>query len=101
MTFKSILVEKHETRAGAMAPHRPGAEYAVIGSLNAYTWPVPLKVFAEKNGLAVEWVDNCWIRVCVDAIQLGAFLAAGNQGRPTMLDEIQPSDWFVINEEEF
>ncbi len=101
MTFMSLFVEKHETRAAAMTPHVPGADYAILGSLNAYTWPVSLKAFADENGLAIEWVDNCWTRVCVDASQLRAFLTAGKDERSTMPGKIEDSGWFVINEEEF
>ena len=100
MTFMSIFVEKHSSEESAKAPYVSGASHEVFGSVNAYTWPHPVYKFAEENGLAIDWVDNCWIRVCVDGAQLKAFLAAGESTLGDH-DKIGDSDWFVINEEEF
>jgi hypothetical protein len=100
MTFKSIFVEKHESEIAAKAPYVSGANYSIFGSLNAYTWPHSLKVFADENGLAIDWVDNCWIRVCVNGSQLRSFLALGNE-LTAMAAEARSTDWYVINEEEY
>lgn len=93
-------MERHASQAAAMAPHATGKDYDIFGSLNAHTWPLSLKVFADVNGLSIDWVDNCWIRVCVDGAQLKAFLAAGDSKLGNQ-PNIGNSDWFVINEEEF
>lgn len=100
MTFRSLFVEKHGGRAAAMEPHVTGRAYAILGALDAHTWPLPLKTFAEMNGLSIDWVDNCWIRVCVNGTQLKAFLAAGD-GKLGDRANMGDSNWFVINEEEF
>ncbi len=101
MTFKSIFVEKHASHDAAKAPHVTGANYEIFGSLDAYTWPHSLKVFADENGLSIDWVDNCWIRVCVNGSQLRSFLALGNDELTAMAAEARSTDWYVINEEEF
>ncbi len=95
MTFKSLFVENHEGEAAVKAPYVSGADYAIFGSLNAYTWPHSLKVFADENGLAIDW-----IRVCVNGSQRRSFLAYGNE-LTAMAAEARSTDWYVINEEEF
>ena len=100
MTYMSIFVERHPSEASARAPYVTGAGREIFGSVDAYRWPHPLHKFANENGIAIDWVDNCWIRVCVNGSQLRSFLAYGNE-LTAMAAEAKSTDWYVINEEEF
>lgn len=100
MTFQSMFVEKHDSHESAKAPYVTGANYKIFGSVDAYRWRHSLKVFADENGLPIDWVDNCWIRVCVNGSQLRSFLALGEE-LTAMAAQARSTDWYVINEEEF
>lgn len=104
MTYRSLIVEEHETRESATAVFVAGGHYKIFALLNAFTWPSPAWAFARDNDLSTDYVDNCWLRVALDAHTLRGFLALGaktelNIGE--LIDRVENGHWYVINEEEF
>lgn len=103
MTFMSLFVEQHDTEASAREAHVTGREYAVCGSLDARSWTSPVSSFAAAHDLPIDYVDNSWLRVAMDATTLRQFLNSGPASDPvaSLLDRVDDRKWYVVNEEEF
>lgn len=104
MTFRSLFIEEHDDRDSAVAAYVTGAAYRVFGRLDAYGWSNPAWAFAREHGLAVDYVDNAWLRVAVDAAMLRGFLQGGAEsdaGAVELIGRVADGRWYVINEEEF
>ncbi len=101
MTFRSTFVEIHSSRDSAVEPYCR-SDVPLLKLMDSLTWG-SLASFAGKHCLHVEYVDNCWIRVAVDNVQLSKFLtnAAGLKDESQLATEVPLGKWFVINEEEF
>ena len=67
--------------------------------------PYDLQTWAQKAGLHIEYVDNCWLRVEVTAAQLQMFLNELYAKHPACIAEalskINMSERYVIVAEEF
>jgi len=107
MTFRSLFVEEHPSQASATTPYVDWAskpDVPLFCSLNAYTWPTSAWGFAREHNLHMDYVDNCWLLVAVDAEMLRKFLNAGrteDADVPGILERVTDDHWYVINEEEF
>lgn len=104
MTFRSLFIEEHENQASALEPYVTGKDYALCGSLNAYSWTASAWSFATTHNLPIDYVDNCWLRVAMDSAFLRRFLQSGSGGDsiPALLiAKIDERKWYVVNEEEF
>ena len=103
MTFMSLLVEQHDTEASAREAHVTAREYAVCGSLDAWSWTASVSSFAATHGLPIDYVDNCWLRVAMDSTLLRLFLHSGPASDQVtrLLDRVDDRKWYVVNEEEF
>jgi hypothetical protein len=104
MTFRSLTIERHETRESAQAPYRVDHSYHLIFSLNAFTFPKSLHSFAAEQDLPLSYVDNAWLRVAMDGRALKQFLDLGRRteiGLDSQLQLIEDQRWFVVTEEEF
>lgn len=104
MTYKSLTIEEHSDQQSATAAYRNNGDYKRFASLNAFTWPGSAWSFAQDNNLAVDYVDNCWLRVAVNAQGLREFLGIGGGNHPEAfgaLEKVCDGYWYVINEEEF
>lgn len=103
MTFRSLFIEQYETHETATAPFAFGKEdHEDFGRLDDAAGT--LWSFAKANNLEPDYVDNCWMRVAVDAAGLRRFLesALPHAPRAAELLTLVPDDkWFVINDEEF
>lgn len=104
MTYQSLTIEEHSNQRTATAAYRYDGEYKAFASLNAFTWPGSALSFAEDNDLAVDYVDNCWLRVAMNAENMRKFLSVGAECHPEAfgtIEKVCDDCWYVINEEEF
>ena len=102
MTFRSLFIEQHESRESATAAFAPGQDNQLFGWLNDAAGT--LWSFAKSNNLEPNYVDNCWMRVVVDADGLRSFLELSLSHAPRaeeLLTLVPDGKWFVINDEEF
>lgn len=104
LTYQSLTIEEHADEDSAVAAYSLDAARPTFCSLNAYTWPRSAWAFARDKNLPVSCVDNCWIRIAVDAPRLRDFLNTGILADPSVKElfgRIREDRWYVINEEEF
>jgi hypothetical protein len=97
-----MFIEQHDSRQSAIAPLASESDHTVIARLDDAAGT--LWSFAKANGLEPDYVDNCWMRVAVDAGQLRTFLTFVLPYVPhpaDLLTRIRDDQWFVINDEEF
>ena len=106
MTYRSLFIEEHPDRASATILYdsklKRGAPLFCF--LNAQTWPTSALAFAEEHELHVDYVDNCWLLVALDAAKLRLFLSGGQASDPNVaaiLERVKDDHWYVVNEEEF
>lgn len=104
MTFRSLWVEIGSK--GGKAEDRPCDESAcaVLFSLNAFTFPGSLGVFAEQKGVMQTYVDNAWLRVAMDGAALKEFVALGEATEIELhrkADLIDDAHWYLVSDEEF
>lgn len=102
MPFRSLFIEQYESRESATAPFASGNDDQLFGRLNDAAGT--LWSFAKSNKLEPDYVDNCWMRVAVDAAGLRRFLELSLPRAPRaaeLLTLVPDDKWFVINDEEF
>lgn len=102
MTFRSMFIEQYASRESATAPFASGQDHELFGRLNDAAGT--LWSFAKSNKLEPDYVDNCWMRVAVDAAGLRRFLELSLARAPRaseLLMLVPDGKWFVINDEEF
>ena len=101
LTFTSFFIEDHSNRESALEPHRHGADYRLFPLVQSIDLPT-VWATAREHALPVDYVDNCWIRVAVDAPMLRRFLAAkGDPKAAQAIARIEDDHWYVLNEEEY
>jgi len=106
MTYRSLFVEEHPNRVSATIPHdtKVGRNAPLFCWLDTDTWPISALAFAEEHNLHIDYVDNCWLLVALDAATLKQFLRAGQSSDSNVaaiLERVKDEHWYVINEEEF
>jgi hypothetical protein len=104
LTFRSLTIESHPSLESAQAHEGGGKSYENLQSLNAYTFPKPLRAFAEEHRLDIFYVDNAWIRVAMNGRLLKQFMAFGHETEIDLagqMDRVRDEGWYVVNEEEF
>lgn len=101
MTFTSFFIEDHPDRESALAPFRSGADYRLFPLLQSISMP-SVWATAREHALPVDYVDNCWMRVAVDADMLRLFLGTnGDPNAAQAIERVEDDHWYVLNEEEF
>ena len=67
--------------------------------------PYALQAWAQKHDFEIEYIDNCWLRVEVSAVQLREFWEELYPHDPAYVSEtmrrISPTESYVIVAEEF
>ena len=106
MTYRSLFVEEYPSGVSATIPHdtKVGRNASLFCWLDADTWPISALAFGQANKLHIDYVDNCWLLVALDAAMLKRFLSAGQTSDPNVsgiLERVKDDHWYVINEEEF
>lgn len=102
MTFRSMFIEQYASRESATAPFASEQDHELFGRLDDAAGS--LWGYAKANNLEPDYVDNCWMRVAVDAAGLRRFLEYALPHVPhpkNLLELIEDDKWFVINDEEF
>jgi hypothetical protein len=104
LTFRSLWVEGHTSRESAEAPYRLESPHDQLFTLNAFTFPKSLAVFARDSGLILSYVDNAWLRVSMKGSALKQFITLGLATEVKLTERLAVVDtdhWYVVNEEEF
>ncbi|MFZ4689315.1 MAG: hypothetical protein ACOYLS_08760 [Polymorphobacter sp.] len=76
----------------------------MLGSLNGWTWHHSVARFARENALPADYIDNCWVRVAMNADQLTQFLTQDEASAieaADLIEKVRPDLWYVVSEEEF
>lgn len=100
MTYRTLFVVEYPDRESATAPYdREAANQAPIFFLDADKSWGSAHWFAKERNLPVDYVDNCWLLVPVNATLAREFLSMAD--RADLIERIDDERWYVINEEEF
>jgi hypothetical protein len=100
MTFMSFWLEVRNRGSGEkkLKQDLPAPSSGRVG-------PYGLRYWAEREGLQVEYIDNCWVKVPVDHGRLLAFLSelySPNEPFPSSALPSLSGEWeFVLAAEEF
>ncbi len=106
MTYRSLFIQEHPNEASATTPYDTMSkrDAPLLCFLDADTWPISALGFAHENELHIDYVDNCWLLVALDAAMLKRFLRAGQASDfnvAAILERVKNDHWYVINDEEF
>lgn len=104
VTYRSLFIEEHASQAEAEEIYRRDRDVVIFGSLDAYGWKYPVARFAREQGLPDDYIDNCWVRVAMDAGTLTRFLQQDTEPSVkaiALLSKIKAGSWYVVSEEEF
>jgi hypothetical protein len=101
MTYRTLFVVEYPDRESATAPYdREAANQAPTFFLDTDNWGSALW-FAKERNLPVDYVDNCWLLVPVNATLAREFLSMVTEADSAVIERIDDERWYGINEEEF
>lgn len=96
--------EAHVSQQEAERAYTRGRDVVILGALDADRWNHPVARFAREQALAADYIDNCWVRVAMNADQLRRFLLQPDTPPPeavALLSRLRDDRWYVVSEEEF
>jgi hypothetical protein len=63
--------------------------------------PYALAAWAKARGVEVRYVDNCWLYVTVDRIDLENFMAEVLEGKAAPDSKVLPGSRYLLMAEEY